>query len=292
MENAPVFDRACLIQLSTSVWQGTRMIEQNLMRRVNDNSEWLRGRKYLIDPELLAPVRLVAGRARKLVQKHALPFPIQSVYLIPKDSLDVVDTQLNDFKMAFSAEVLTFENRYAEARRQAKEMLGDLFDDADYPVDILPRFGFSWRFLSMEVPGRSTLLSPEIYEREKRKFQDMMEETRDLARTALREEFACVVESLARRLSADGDRPRMLTPKMYERMQEFLDGLDARNIFEDDRLRELTLQARQLIGNAASGDLGSNEFIRRRVQQEMARLKSAVEEAVEDLPRRRIRLAV
>jgi hypothetical protein len=292
MENVSVFDRACLIQLSTSVWQGTRMIEQNLMRRVNDNSDWLRGRKYLIDPELLAPVRLVAGRARKLVQKHALPFPIQSVYLIPKESLDAIDGQLNILKANFRAEVLGFENRYAEARRQAQEMLGELFDESDYPVDILGRFRFSWRFLSMEVPGRSTLLSPEIYEREKRKFQDMMAETRDLARSALREEFARVVESLARRLSADGDRPRMLTPKMYERMQEFLDGLDARNIFEDERLRDLTVQARQLIGNAASGGLGSNDFIRRRVKQEMARLQSAVEEAVEELPRRRIRLAV
>ncbi|WP_373501946.1 hypothetical protein [Desulfococcus sp.] len=194
--------------------------------------------------------------------------------------------------MAFQAEVLNFENQYVDARRQARKILGELFDDADYPVDILPRFGFTWRFLAIEVPGRSTLLSPEIYEREKRKFQDMMTETRDLAQAALREEFAQVVESLSRRLSSDGDRPRMLTPKMFERMSEFLDSLDARNIFEDDQLRELTMQARQLIGNAASGDHWSNIFIRRRVQMEMAGLRAAVESAVEELPRRRLRMAV
>lgn len=292
MENSAVFDRACLIQLSTSVWQGSRMIDPSLMRRINDNSDWLRGRKYLIDPELLAPVRLVAGRARKLLQKHALPFPVPSVHLIPKESLDTVDAQLSDLKTAFQAEVVNFENQYVDARRQAREILGELFDDADYPVDILPRFGFTWRFLAVEVPGKSTLLSPEIYAREKQKFQDMMAETRELAQTALREEFAQVVESLSRRLTADGGRPRMLTPKMFERMSEFLDSLDARNIFEDERLRDLMVQARQLIGSAASGDPGDNAFIRRRVQNEMTRLKNAVEEAVEELPRRRLRLAV
>ena len=124
MENLSVFDRACLIQLSTSVWQGSRMIDPSLMQRVNNNSDWLRGRKYLIDPELLAPVRLVAGRARKLVQKHALPFPIQSVYLIPKDSLGAIDDRLNELKTTFRAEVLRFENQYIDARCQAREMLG------------------------------------------------------------------------------------------------------------------------------------------------------------------------
>jgi len=148
---------------------------------------------------------LVAGRTRKLLQKHALPFPVPSVHLIPKESLDTVDAQLSDLKTAFQAEVVNFENQYVDARRQAREILGELFDDADYPVDILPRFGFTWRFLAVEVPGKSTLLSPEIYAREKQKFQDMMAETRELAQTALREEFAQVVESLSRRLTAHAD---------------------------------------------------------------------------------------
>ncbi len=39
----------------------------------------------------------------------------------------------------------------------------------------------------MDVPGKSGILSPELYEREKEKFHTLMEETRELATVALRE---------------------------------------------------------------------------------------------------------
>ena len=79
-----VFQRACLIQLSTAVWQGSRQIDQHLLEKINANSDWLRGRKYLIDPEILMPVRTIAGQARNAVAKYSYSFPIPSVYLIPK----------------------------------------------------------------------------------------------------------------------------------------------------------------------------------------------------------------
>ena len=47
-----VFRKACLIQLSTSTWMGSKMLDQSHMTKVSSNSEWLRGRKFLINPEL------------------------------------------------------------------------------------------------------------------------------------------------------------------------------------------------------------------------------------------------
>ena len=63
-----VFQRACLIQLTTAVWQGSRQLDQHLLEKINPtNSDWLRGRKYLIDPEVLSPVRSIASQARHAV---------------------------------------------------------------------------------------------------------------------------------------------------------------------------------------------------------------------------------
>ena len=42
--------------------------------------------------------------------------------------------------------------------------------------------------------GKSTVLPLKIYEREKEKFQSMMDETREIASSALREEFAKIVK--------------------------------------------------------------------------------------------------
>ena len=50
------------------------------------------------------------------------------------------------------------------------------------------------------------LLSPEIYEREKQKFVSLMEETRELAMGALREEFGEIVKELTQKLTGTESR--------------------------------------------------------------------------------------
>ena len=98
MDNGNIFNKACLIQLSTSVWQGSKSLEQSLMAKLSNNSEWLRGRKFIINPELLGPIKTCTHQSRNIVNKHALPFPITSIYLVPKDSLSVIDERLQYYK--------------------------------------------------------------------------------------------------------------------------------------------------------------------------------------------------
>jgi hypothetical protein len=292
-EYEDVFQRACLIQLSTAVWQGSRQIDQHLLEKINANSNWLRGRKYLIDPEILLPVRTLAGQARNAVAKYSYSFPIPSVYLIPKENLAGIDEQLQEFQIKFQTEVMKFEDAYSDARYQARQVLGKLFNEADYPVDIHTKFHFQWRFISLGI-GQSQILTPEIYQREKQKFQEMMEETRDIAASALREDFSQVLESLVKKLHGkNGDKPKKLSDSMFNKLEEFLDEFSVKNIFRDEKLTELTQQARNIINSAAVGDLNtSNSLMRRRIEREVNRLQFAVEEAIEEMPRRKIRMAM
>jgi hypothetical protein len=58
MEYKNLFKKACLVQLSSSVWQCSRVLNQAVLaEKLGDNNEWLRGRKYLINPELLGPIK-------------------------------------------------------------------------------------------------------------------------------------------------------------------------------------------------------------------------------------------
>ena len=105
-----------------------------MLEKINANSDWLRGRKYLIDPEILLPVRTIAGQARNAVAKYSYSFPIPSVYLIPKENLAGIDEQLQEFQIKFQTEVMKFEDAYSDARYQARQVLGKLFNEADYPI--------------------------------------------------------------------------------------------------------------------------------------------------------------
>ena len=287
-----IFQKACLIQLSTSVWQGCCKLDESVLKRIGENSEWLKGSKDLVNQDLLSPIRKCAGQARTAILKYSLPFPINSVYLISKEALSMIDEKLQEYKQQFWDKVRDFELLFEIAKEEAMGYLGDLYNEADYPIDITRKFRFEWRFLTMDVPGKSTVLPPEIYEREKEKFQSMMDETRELAISALREEFAKTVNGLTEKLNKDSTQPRVIKSSMFNKMREFLDGFGTRNIFEDEVLVELSQQAKALIEGVSPDGIKKNDIMLQKIKNEMNELKFAIDSAIEDMPRRKIRMAV
>jgi len=287
-----VFQKACLIQLSTSVWMGSKMLDQTLMTKVSQNSEWLRGRKFLINPELLGPLHTSTHQARNLVQQYSLPFPITSLYLIPKESLSFVDERLNYQKTLFQQKAEAFIGTYELAIAEAKRNLGSLFNEADYPVNITSKFKFEWRFLTLDIPGRGSVLSPEVYEREKVKFLDMMEEARTMSAVALREEFAEIVNSLVERLNSSNGQPKTIKSSMFNKLHEFIGELTTKNIFDDEKLMELGNIARDTISGISPYGLSYNQNAKDRIKTAMTTLRESIMDSIEDLPKRKIRLAL
>jgi hypothetical protein len=254
--------------------------------------EWLSGTKHLVNPESLGPTKAVVARARTFLEKLALPFPVKGLTLVPKEMLTRIDEGLAQIKDEFFAEVSEFVAGFDDERMVAETSLGNLFCETDYPIDIRSKFKFEWRFLTLDVPGKSKILPAEVYEREKKKFQDMMEETRELAMTALREEFAGIVSHMTERLSGEEDgKPKRFRSSMLEKMNEFLDSFDDRNLFNDERLAELVGRARTIVSDLSAETLRENQKLRNRISSKMGKLVQAIDKTMEDLPRRKIRLA-
>ena len=195
-------------------------------------------------------------------------------------------------KSEFEAEVEKFISNYEDEREKARESLGHLFNESDYPIDVRRKFRFDWRFITLDIPGKSGILSPELYEREKEKFQVLMEETRELATVALREEFAGIVRHMVERLSGEEDgKPKKFKNSMMVKMGEFLESFGDRNLFNDAKLAELFDQARDAVNGLLTYELRQDENLRRYIADEMNHLRISVDGALEDLPRRKIRLA-
>ena len=288
-----LFKKAVLVQLSSSCWNTSKTLNQAVLNeRLGEDNEWLRGRKFLINPELLGPIRTATHQARNNIQKFALPFPITSIYLVPKETLSIIDERLQYYKERFWNKVHDFETLYEAAREEAKTVLGDLFNEADYPADILTKFRFEYRFLTLGVPGKTNLLSPEIYEREKEKFQSLMDETRQIAMGALREEFGQLVNHLTNKLNSNDGKPKMLKSSMFNKLHEFLESFGTRNLFDDEKLVELAEQAKSVIGGVSTYGIQYNDVMRKKIQKGMNELQDAVDEAIEEMPRRKLRIAV
>src|SRR4030042_2428587 len=166
MEN--MFEKGCLIQLSISKWGGVKKISDSQLAQMTDVHEWLTATKKLVDPESLKPICKMGNAARTYLTTVSLPFPIQGMVFIPKEMISRVDQRLEEFKVEFNQTISTFIRDYGKLRETAMVYLAGLFNEVDYPVLVEKKFSFAWRFIILDVPnGKSGILSPEVYEREK-----------------------------------------------------------------------------------------------------------------------------
>ena len=287
MEN--LFEKGCLVQLSASVWGATRKIQPRQITDLPVSGEWLRASKKLVDPDALKPINKIINKARSYLTATSLPFPIKGMEFVPKEMISRVDERLNGFKSEFNHSVETFMGSYDRLREVAMVHLGELFNETEYPLDVRKKFAFIWRFIILDVPnGNTSLLAPEVYEREKEKFVQTMEQARELAVQSLREEFAGMVERITDRFShgPNGD-VKIFKNGTVNHFYEYFETFKERNIFKDHELSELVERAKGILGGKSAEEIRGNDRFKKRIREGMEDVEKAMAEIL-SMPRRKI----
>lgn len=97
---------------------------------------------------------------------------------------------------------------------------------------------------------------------------------------------------MVERLSGEEDgKTKKFKNSIMEKMGEFLESFSDRNLFKDDKLAELVDQARDVVSGFSTEELRQDGNLRRYIADEMNQLRVAIDGALEDLPRRKIRMA-
>lgn len=286
-----VFSHGCLVQLSISKWGGVRKLSKEQIARMveNGNSEWVSATKKLVDPDSLKPICKIANAARSALGTISLPFPINGLLFIPRDLISQADNVLSEFRDNFNRAVYSFRDDYYHLRESARLYLGDLFNEVDYPAEIENKFNFSWRFVVMDVPnGSAGVLSPEIYEREKEKFVQTMEEARQMAVSALREEFAEMVERICDRFTDTPDgKPKVFKNATVDSFYQYFETFKERNIFQDASLQGLVEQAQSILSGRTPEEIRDRPALKEAIRAHMTEVEDAMSQAFER-PKRRI----
>jgi len=292
MEAEKIFEKGCLVQLTIHCWEGSKKIPKKIAMEAL-GSEWARATKDIVDPEKLEPMRSIRTRAIQFLNKYSLPCPIRGVRMVSFDAISTLDEGFKGFQEEMDEAVEKFAPEYPGLREAAREVLGPiLWNEMDYPSEINSKFGIEWRFFVISSPENNSLLSPELVAREREKFLETMQETREMGILALRTEMKTLLDNAIDKLvpKEDGTMKRVFKSTMKENFVEFFDTFKARNIFEDQELSKILEEAKKVIEDVDIGLIKSDEQFRDDIKEEMKSVASLLEQCMEKAPKRKLRL--
>ena len=278
------------------VWFGTRKAltsqqKAQAAESFDAQGEFLSAGKKLLDtkhPRFKA-VNSVRNRARSYWSSISLPFPEPAIRLVRQDALEAFQTQMTEFQEELSEAVALLDEEYAELKRAARQRLGSLYNEADYPASLAGLFEVSWDFPSVEPPSYLQQLNPQLYEQERRRVQARFDEAVALAEQAFIDELSQLVSHLTERLGGQEDgRPKVFRDSAVGNLREFFERFGSLNVRSNEQLDALVSQCRRIVEGVQPQELRDSGGLRQQVATQLSGVQSVLDGLLVDRPRRRV----
>jgi len=234
-------------------------------------------------------VTAVKNKAVGFWKSLTLPFPEGGVRLIRQDRVEEFDIQMREFQAELAEAVSTLDRHYAELKSAARDRLGTLFNDSDYPASLDGMFSIAWDFPSVEPPNYLQQLNPELYEQECQRVQQRFDEAIRLAEEAFIGELAKLVSHLTERLSGSEDgKPKIFRDSAVDNLTEFFERFKSLNVHSSEQLDNLVSDAQRIVSGVEPQALRDSGVLRQHVTTELSRVQSVLDGLLVDRPRRNI----
>ncbi len=277
-------------------WLGTRKSlsldqRQQAASQFGAEQKYISAGKKLIDTGHPA-MRAVSQVRRQIVEywkNSSLPYPEAGIRLVRQADLEQLNQHMGQFQEQLELAVRELNANYDEIKSQARERLGSLYAEADYPASFLGLFEVSWDFPNVEPPDYLRRLQPELYQQECQRMRCRFEEAVTLAEQAFLEELSGLVSHLSERLSGGEDgKPKVFRDSAIENLNEFFERFQRLSISSSSELDEMVQRARQVVSGVQPATLRRDAAERRQVATQLAGVQSVLDGLMVDRPRRRL----
>lgn len=243
-------------------------------------------RKRLLDSETTRAIRLLDTRFReRLHELSATPFR-PGIYLIPLGLVERCFDEAQQYERERDALADRAAEEFPNLIAPMRAQLGPLFNPDDYPSPQRFRacFWVNYRFIDMGVPNVLRSLRADVLARERRAIEDEARQVVDLVKQHLRGSLLDITDHLRTLLApkANGRMPA-LRDGALDRLFEFLQTLELRDVTNDGALRTLAGRIRQQIdGISDVQDIRDDEALRQRMAASMEQAHRLLETMVEE----------
>jgi hypothetical protein len=234
-------------------------------------------------------VTAIRTRAVSLWKALSLPFPEPGIRLVKQDDVDSIDAQMRTLKEELGHAVAELDQYYWELKSTARDRLGRLYNESDYPATLSGLFDMTWDWPSVEPPPYLRQLSPSLYREECQRVQARFDEAVRLAEEAFVEELSKLVSHLTERLSGTEDgRPKVFRDSAVENLTSFFQRFRELNIGSSEQLDDLVDQAQSIVRGVQPQQLRDDGTLRRQITTQLSAVESVLDGLLVDRPRRNI----
>ena len=269
-----------------------RPVRNQQVTLLNADPNWINGHKRIMRSNYYRKAIRIKMDAMKWVRSRALPNPFnkKGLHLIPLSLLDNVMEKLAATETEYLAAANAFADEYAERKEDAKLNLKDAYSEQDYPSEQTMRAAWAveWRLIELAAPNGAKVgstIGKIEQEKAKKKWEEAMESALWILRVQFRELIAHLTDRLASK--EDGSRKQLHT-SCVEKVQEWIELFNKKNLLEDTELEKLTLQCRQILQGKSVQAIRDDATLRSEVQTQTAAIKTALDSMLENCPARLI----
>lgn len=287
-----LFDRAVALVLDCRSLGTARKVSTGAINTGDTDPALLRLSKKILDSKTLEKIRSLQGDTRRTVASRSTPSVMfrAGVYLLPLTLLAETDNYLTDQAARLSDLVAKFIGEYEQAKRDAADRLGSLYNPADYPPadSVRAAFGLSWQYIAVDAARKVGEISAAIMQREQEKAAATWRSALEEATAVLRAGFADLVSHMVERLTPGEDnKPRIFRDSLVGNVREFLRTFPERNLSDDQELAALAKDAERLLSGVDAEALRKSDGLRDSIRQGMTEIKTRLDAAVINQPARR-----
>lgn len=172
---------------------------------------------------LVRPVYRALKMAKEMVHAYTIDYPEKGVRLVKLDRVEWLREQINEIRGQLDDALVDLDSGWQAVKDDAKERLGDLYNDGDYPPTPSLGFGIELSFPAIQPDDRLARLHPELYAQEQARIRVRFEEAVQIAEAKAAEELSKMLAHLVSRMQPDPEtgKAKTINASAVDNLKEF-----------------------------------------------------------------------
>lgn len=264
--------KAMLVSLNIKAWTANKkdkLASAKLAEEFNSDAKWTRGNKSLASKTALSEITSIISSARTFHLFQTLPWTDEGYRILPSTNYLFYTTEMRKFNNQFENAVSTITANYTEMKNEAKLMLGQLYNELDYPSATEIAGKYSLNVSVSPIPSANDFRVTQITEEDinaiQKQIADRLEESK---RTIIKDSWERLHEVVNKAFEAFNDPDIKFHDSKIENIAEMVDVLSRLNVFDDPKLTRMCKVIEERLCNLDPKEVRTNADERKDAAQD------------------------